>query len=209
MALPALLAIGGLSAAQGIFGGLQQRQQIKAQNKLTKEANRRNVLEAFQGVSAIEVQRGRIRTQTAKNLQLAGRMADEVRGSTRAAQAAAGVKGASVDATLDDIDREQAEVSVELQQQHTAQEYDLNNRIRELMTSTRAGLGQLQKVPSIGSILLGGLVQGGLSAGSAYASQAFSFGSFGNTLTPGGTYGQSGVAVAGQAGFRSGVGPGR
>lgn len=209
MALPALLAIGGLSAAQGIFGGLQQRQQIKAQNKLTKEANRRNVLEAFQGVSAIEVQRGQVRTQTAKNLQLAGRMADEVRGSTRAAQAAAGVKGASVDATLDDIDREQAEVSVELQQQHITQEYDLNNRIRELMTGTRAGLGQLQKVPSIGSILLGGLVQGGLSAGSAYASQAFKFGSFGSTSTPGGTYGQSGVAVAGQAGFRSGVGPGR
>lgn len=209
MALPALLAIGGLSAAQGIFGGLQQRQQIKAQNKLTKEANRRNVLEAFQGVSAIEVQRGQVRTQTAKNLQLAGRMADEVRGSTRAAQAAAGVKGASVDATLGDIDREQAEVSVELQQQHIAQEFDLNNRIRELMVGTRAGLGQLQKVPSTGSILLGGLVQGGLSAGSAYASQAFSFGSFGSTSTPGGTYGQSGVAVAGRAGFRSGVGPGR
>ena len=209
MALPALLAIGGLSAAQGIFGGLQQSQQIKAQNKLTMEANRRNVLEAFQGVSAIEVQRGQVRTQTAKNLQLAGRMADQARGSTRAAQAAAGVKGASVDATLDDIDREQAEVSVELQQQHIAQEFDLNNRIRELMIGTRASLGQLQKVPSIGSILLGGLVQGGLSAGSAYAAQAFSFGSFGGTSTAGGTYGQSGVAVAGQAGFRSGVGPGR
>lgn len=209
MALPALLAIGGLSAAQGIFGGLQQRQQIKAQNKLTKEANRRNVLEAFQGVSAIEVQRGQVRTQTAKNLQLAGRMADEARGSTRAAQAAAGVKGASVDATLDDIDREQAEVSVELQQQHVAQEYDLNNSIRELMVGTSAGLGQLQKVPSTGSIILGGLVQGGLSAGSAYATQAFHFGSFGRTSTTGGTYGQSGVAVAGQAGFRSGVGPGR
>ena len=209
MALPALLAIGGLSAAQGIFGGLQQRQQIKAQNKLTEEANRRNVLEAFQGVSAIEVQRGQVRTQTAKDLQLAGRMADAARGSTRAAQAAAGVKGASVDATLDDIDRELAEVSVELQQQHIAQEFDLNNRIRELMVGTRAGLGQLQKVPSTGSILLGGLVQGGLSAGSAYAAQAFSFGSFGSTSTTGGTYGQSGVAVAGQAGFRSGVGPGR
>lgn len=209
MALLALLAIGGLSAAQGIFSGLQQRRQIKAQNKLTKEANRRNVLEAFQGVSAIEVQRGRVRTQTAKNLQLAGRMADEARGSTRAAQAAAGVKGASVDATLDDIDREQAEVSFELQQQHIAQEYDLNNRIRELMARTRAGLWQLQKVPSIGSIIIGGLVQGGMSAGAAYARQAFPFGSFGGTATSGGTYGQSGVAVAGQAGFRSGVGPGR
>lgn len=183
MALPALLAIGGLSAAQSIFGGLQQRKQIKEQNKLTLAANRRNVLEAFQGVSAIEVQRGRVRTQAAKDLELAGRMADEARGSTRAAQAAAGVKGASVDATLGEIDQEQAEVSVELQQQQINQEYDLNNRIRELVVGTRAGLGQLQKVPSVGSIILGGIVQGGLSAGSAYAQQAFKFGSFGSTKT--------------------------
>lgn len=209
MALPALLAIGGLSAAQGIFGGLQQRQQIKAQNKLTAAANQRNVLEAFQGVSAIEVQRGRVRTQSAKDLELAGRMADEARGSTRAAQAAAGVKGASVDATLDEIDREQAAVNVELQQQQINQEYDLNTRIRELMTQTQAGLGQFQKVPSVGSIILGGIVQGGLSAGAAYASQAFQFGSFGSSAAGGGTYGQTGVQVGGQAGFRSGVGPGR
>ncbi|MHB8154425.1 MAG: virion core protein, T7 gp14 family, partial [Bacillati bacterium] len=80
--------------------------------------------------------------------------------------------------TLDDIDRELAEVTVELQQQLIAQEFDLNNRIIELMVGTRAGLGQIQKVPSTGSILLGGLVQGGLSAGSAYAAKAFYFGSF-------------------------------
>lgn len=209
MAFPALLMMAGMSAAQSALGGMQQRAQTKERNKLTAAANYRNTLEAFQGVSAVEVQRGMVRTQTAKTLALAGRMADEATGSTRAAQAAAGVKGASVDATLADIEREQGEVTYEIQQQHVSQEYDLNNRIRELMTSTLAGFGQLQKVPSVGSILLGSLVQGGMSAGAAYASQAFSFGSLGSTSTTGGTYGQSGVAVAGQAGFRSGVGPGR
>lgn len=183
MAFPALLMMAGMSAAQSALGGMQQRAQTKEQNKLTAAANYRNTLEAFQGVSAIEVQRGMVRTQTAKTLALADRMVDEATGTTRAVQAATGVKGASVDATLADIEREQGEVTYEIQQQHINQEYDLNNRIRELMTSTIAGLNQLQKIPSVRGIVLGSLVQGGLSAGSAYASQAFKFGSFGSTAT--------------------------
>lgn len=179
-----LLLMAGVSAAQSITGGVQQRGVTKSQNRETAKTNRLNTLEAFQGVSAIEVQRGNIRQQTAKNLNLAGRMADQATSTTTAAAAAAGVKGASVDAVVDDIQRESAEVRTELEQQHVAQEYNLNQRIRELMTSTEFNLGSLQKVPSMGSIVAGGVMSGALTAASSYAGAYFKFGSTGSMNKP-------------------------
>ena len=178
--LPALFAVAGASALQSIIGGMQNRKAVKAQNKETTRVNTINTLEAFQGVSAIEVQRGRVRQQTAKNLSLVDRRAEEEAATTGAVAAAAGVKGASIDAVRQDIDRAEQEVQFEIEQQHITQEYDLNQRVRELMVSTKNNLGSLQKVPSMGSIIGGALLSGAMSAGSQYASSFFKFGSAGN-----------------------------
>lgn len=183
--LPALFAVAGASALQSLIGGTQQRKQIQAQNAETARVNRINTLEAFQGVSAIEVQRGRVRQQTAKNLALVDRRAEEEAATTGAISAAAGVKGASVDAVRSDIDRAEQEAQFEIEQQHITQEYDLNQRVRELMVSTKNNLGSMQKVPSMGNIIGGALLSGAMSAGSQYASSFFKFGSTGNTTAVG------------------------
>lgn len=190
--LPALFAVAGASALQSLVGGMQQREQIKAQNKETARVNQINTLEAFQGVSAIEVQRGRLRQQTAKTLTLVDRRAEEEAATTGAVAAAAGVKGASVDAVRMDIDRAEQEAQFEIEQQHVTQEYDLNQRIRELMVSTKNSLGSMQKVPSTGSIIGGALLSGALSAGSQYASSFFKFGSTGDTSSVGSAIGTRG-----------------
>ncbi len=190
--LPALFAVAGASALQSLVGGMQQRKQIKAQNKETARVNKINTLEAFQGVSAIEVQRGHLRQQTAKSLALVDRRAEEEAATTGAVAAAAGVKGASVDAVRMDIDRAEQEAQFEIEQQHITQEYDLNQRIRELMVSTQNSLGSMQKVPSTGSIIGGALLNGAMSAGSQYASSYFKFGSTGDTSSVGSAIGTRG-----------------
>lgn len=190
--LSALFAVAGASALQSLVGGMQQRKQIEAQNKEIARVNAINTLEAFQGVSAIEVQRGRVRQQTAKNLSLVDRRAEEEAAATGAVAAAAGVKGASVDAVRMDIDRAEQEAQFEIEQQHVTQEYGLNQRIRELMVSTKNSLGSMQKVPSTGSIIGGALLSGALSAGSQYASSFFKFGSTGNTSSVGSAVGTRG-----------------
>lgn len=190
--LSALFAVAGASALQSLIGGKQQQKQIKAQNKEIARVNAVNTLEAFQGVSAIEVQRGRLRQQTAKTLALVDRRAEEEAATTGAVAAAAGVKGASVDAVRMDIDRAEQEAKFEVEQQHITQEYDLNQRTRELMVSTRNSLGSMQKVPSTGSIIGGALLSGALSAGSQYASSFFKFGSTGNTSSVGSAIGTKG-----------------
>lgn len=189
--LPALFAVAGASALQSLIGGMQDRKNIKAQNKETARVNRINTLEAFQGVSAIEVQRGRVRQQTAKNLALVDRRAEEEASTTGAISAAAGVKGASVDAVRSDIDRAEQEAQFEIEQQHITQEYDLNQRVRELMVSTKNNLGSMQKVPSMGNIIGGALLSGAMSAGSQYAASFFKFGSTGSTTAVGASGGRT------------------
>lgn len=177
--LSSLFAVAGMSALQSTLGGLQSREQIAAQNDAIAEANYRNTIEAFQGVSAIEAQRAQLRQQTAKTLDLAGRRAAEEASATGAMAASAGVKGASVDAVQDTIARERQDAEFEIASQYSSQDYNLNQQIRELVTGTRLNFAQMQKVPSIGSTISSGLTSGALSAGSLYAASYFKFGSGG------------------------------
>lgn len=209
MAFPALLIMAGVSAASSIMKGTANRRAAKAQNKEIAKANATNVLEAQQAVLGVEVQRAKVRQQTAKDLSLADRMAGEARGTVEMSAAAAGVKGASVDAAVADIAREAGELAFEIDQRHLAQEYNLNQQIVQILKSTQFGLVKSLDVPSTRDIVMGGLVSGAMSAASSYAGSYFQFGSSGSTaLQSAGTYGNTGIKVN-TAGFRAGVGPGR
>lgn len=174
---PMLLATFAMSAGQNALQGRQQQQAAIAQNKEISKANAANAAEAFQAVSSIEVQRGFLRKQTAKDLHLAVRAANESGSTVAAAAAAAGVRGASVDAVQQEIDQDLSEAQGEIEQAHINNEYNLNQSIRELLTQTRLNFGSLQNVPSTASILGNALVAGGLSAAGTYANQYFKFGS--------------------------------
>lgn len=174
---PMLLATFAMSAGQNALQGRQQQQATIAQNNKIAKADKANVAEAFQAVSSLEVQRGFLRRQTAKDLSLAVRAANEQGSGAEAAAAAAGVKGASVDAVQQEIDQDLTEAQGEMELAHIQGEFNLNQSIRELLTQTRLNLGQLQKVSSNSTVLGNALVAGAFSAAGTYADQYFKFGS--------------------------------
>lgn len=174
--LGALALSFGMSAGQGILGGIQQREQAKAQNALTKKQNRLNAMEASRSIASMRLQGAQQRKQAASDLAMAGRMADSAKGDAVASSAAAGVKGASIDAAAQDIDIELGRARAEVQQSTINNAHNRNEQIRSLVAQTRMNFGTMQNVPSIGRVLARSAVQGGLSAGSNYANSYFQFG---------------------------------
>lgn len=174
--LAALALSFGMSAAQGVLGGIQQRKQAQAQNALTKKQNRLNAMEAAHSIAGMRLQGAQARKQAASDMAVAGRMADSATGDAVASAAAAGVKGASIDAVAQDIDIELGRAKAEVQQSVINNTHNRNEQIRSLAVQTRLNLGTFQNVPSVGRVVAGAAVQGALTAGSQYASSFFKFG---------------------------------
>jgi hypothetical protein len=165
------------AALQGIKTGIENKEkvkQIKADNKVRYSADLETLSNNAQNVSALMVQHGQLRVQAAKEMQSAEKEAFRAKGQGEAQAAAAQVKGASVDAVLDDIDRELYDAKLTTVQNFETSEYDLSNRLRDLTVSAINSL-QGRTDPTLGqqSPLLNGL----MAAGSAYMSEAFKFGS--------------------------------
>lgn len=173
----ALVAYAGVQALQGIMGAKQQNKQIKAQNKLDLETNRLNMLEADYAKFALDAQRTAVRDQTAKQLDLANRMRMQSRGSVQAQAAAAGVKGASVEHVVQDIDRDAQERKFELENQHVWSEYDITQQQVNVYGSARAALLRPRRMQSSSQILMGSVLQAGLNTAGLYANQYFKIGS--------------------------------
>lgn len=173
----ALVAYAGVQALQGIMGAKQQNKQIKAQNKLDLETNRANMLEAEYARTALDAQRTAVRDQTAKQLDLANRMRMQAQGGVQAQAAAAGVKGASVEHVVQDIDRDAQERKFELENQHVWTEYDITQQQVNVYGSARAALLRPRRMQSSSQILKGSVLQAGLNTAGLYASQYFEIGS--------------------------------
>jgi hypothetical protein len=181
--LPALAMMFAANAGQSLLGGLAEREQIKQQNKLIKQQNRTNTMETLYSVSLLDIQAAQSRMQAAQDLSTAGRMAKAATGDVVAQAAAAGVKGASVDAAAADIDRELGEAEASIERAAIDQAFNTNEQQRSMLAQTRANLGRLADVPSFGNILLRSAISGASQAGQAYASNYFQFGSSGGSKT--------------------------
>lgn len=131
------------AAASGIKAKLdndRRKKEIKAQNKANKAADDRTMANAFQEVSSFNVQNGMLRVQAAKELQAADKMAYSAAGTVQANAAAAQVKGASVDAVVNDIDRELGEARVATEQSLEAGQYNIQNGIRSVIQQASSAL---------------------------------------------------------------------
>lgn len=181
-----------MAAASGIKGKLEndaKRKQIKANNKAAQAADDRTIANAYQEVSAYNLQNGMLRVQAAKELQTADKMAYSAQGTASANAAAAQVKGASVDAVINDIDRELGEARVATEQALEAGQYNIQNSIRSVVQSASSALmGQQNPWANQTSPLMTALG----TLGSAYINNQMKFGggsgfSFfgGGTPTPG------------------------
>lgn len=169
-------ALAGMAALSAVKTGIENKEkvkQIKADNKVRYAADLETLANNAQNVGSLMVQHGQLRVQAAKEFNAAEREAYKAKGTGEAQAAAAQVKGASVDAVLNDIDRELYEAKLATVQNFETAEYDLNNRLRDLTVGAINSL-QGRTDPMLGqqSPLLNGL----MTAGSAYMSQAFQFG---------------------------------
>ena len=176
MAIGALALAFGMSAGKSLLGGLQNRALQKQENKLIRENNRLKLVEMSYALGQTQVQQAAVRQQAATDLNTAGRMANTAGGDARAQAAAAGVRGASVDAVQDDIAMELSRAIGEIETRTITQTYNLNEQARSIAQSTLHNLGYLNKVASPAQVLGSSLVSGALNAGAQYASAYFQFG---------------------------------
>ena len=174
--MEALAVSFGINAVQGLLGGLQKRAAQKAENKAIKANNRRQLVEMSYAIGQGRVQEAALRAQAAQDLHTAGRMASSAKGNARAQAAAAGVKGASVQAVQNDIDMELSRVVGEVGTNLITQQYNLNEQARSIAVSTLNNFGQLNKVASPLALAGQAAIGGALSTGSIYAEGLFKFG---------------------------------
>ncbi|MNJ09333.1 hypothetical protein D3C77_34770 [compost metagenome] len=166
-----LVAVGALSMGQSLLGNRVATQQAAAENRARAAANHQTVLNTAQSVGAINVQAAELRTNAARQLHEAEVAALAATGSATANAAAAGVRGASVDAVVGDIDRELSEAQVTTAQNLELGQYNLQNRLREVIAGASASLrGEVSAQTT--NPLLAGL----FSAGGAYLNNYMRFG---------------------------------
>lgn len=171
-----LLAAGGLQAGQALLSNREKVKQTKLENKARAKVDMRNLADAAQQVGSLGMMAAQYRTAATKARMDADREFSKARGASNAQAGAAGVKGASVDAVLMDLDREQAETHVAIERNLENEQYNLGEQIRQLQVATANGLlGQLN--PRAG--LRNPLLEGALSAGTMYANAYFQFGATG------------------------------
>lgn len=175
-----LAATAAMSALQTGVANREKAAQIKAQNKVNYAADLQSLANNAQNINSLLVQNGQLRVSAAKEYNAAEQEAYKAKGTTIANAAAAQVKGASVDATLQDIDRELSEAEVSTDQNFEIGQYNLQQQLRQMMYSAEMGLrGRID--PNTGR--QNPLVNGLMAAGSAYVSSAFRFGSMSGQST--------------------------
>lgn len=162
----------GLNTVQGYMQGLADRGLIRAQNKMTAEANRENTRETARAIGSIEVQKAYLRQQATKASTAAERSAEAAGASVTAQAAAAGVKGASVQAVSDSIENELFAAVDEIRSNALINERNLNNQIISMATQARLNLGKFVPVPSRSDILKSALTGAGIKAAGDYFSFA-------------------------------------
>lgn len=189
--------------AQGVASGIKtklegdaKRKQTEAANKAARAADDRTIANAYQEVSSYNLQNGMLRVQAAKELQQADKMAYSATGTVAANAAAAQVKGASVDAVINDIDRELGEARVATEQALEAGQYNIQNSIRSVVQSaSNALMGQQNPWANQPSPLLSALS----TMGSSYLNNQMKFGGGGGFGLFGGSTPTPGTPAAGSA----------
>lgn len=172
-----LLLMFGAQAAGGAVTGLLERKDMYAQNKAIAEANIRAIRAANDTLMGVRAQQNFARQQAQASMDSARRAAMSASGTYTAEAAAAGVRGASVDAVQVDIDRALGE-NIDQQRADAVQtEFNLNAEIQNIAAQTRMNLTPLHKIPSVGTTLFRAALGAGVSTGAAYAASRFQFGS--------------------------------
>ncbi len=174
--LGAALLLGGSAAGQGLLQGVANRKNAKYQNAQIKRQNFINLTQASHAAADMQRHGALARMQLARTKDMQRRAAEAEASSQTATAAATGVRGASVQAVAQDVQRELSEAEYESTDVYKQQQEDLRRRIHDIRQ--QAVLSQTQKVqvPSRGDVLANSLMQGAFAVGGAYANQYFKLG---------------------------------
>lgn len=168
-----MLAAGAMSAGKTALDNKDKQDQAKRVNRAREKVDLRNLADAAQQVGSLGMLAGEYRRQATETRISAQREIGKARGTAEAQAGAAGIKGASVDAVFDDLDREFGEAEVAIDRDLENKQYNLGEQLRSLQLSTANGLlGQIN--PKAG--LQNPLLNGALTMGSMYANSYFQFG---------------------------------
>lgn len=164
--------------AQGAMAGGQTALQNRANDKAARAQNRANyaadletTINLAQAVTAVNVQNAELLTSAARQSNEAEQAAYAAAGTAETNAAAAGVKGASVDAVGLDIQRELEETKVAIEQNLEVQQYNLSNRLAEMRYGASAAMRGTVKAQHSSP-----LVSGLMAAGGSYMNNYMKFG---------------------------------
>lgn len=168
-----MLAAGAMSAGKAALDNKDKQDQAKRENKAREKVDLRNLADAAQQVGSLGMLAGEYRRQATETRISAQREIGKARGTAEAQAGAAGIKGASVDAVFDDLDREFGEAEVAIDRDLENKQYNLGEQLRSLQLSTANGLlGQINPKAGLKNPLMEGL----MTMGSMYADSYFKFG---------------------------------
>lgn len=168
-----MLAAGAMSAGKAALDNKDKQDQAKRENKAREKVDLRNLADAAQQVGSLGMLAGEYRRQATETRISAQREIGKARGTAEAQAGAAGIKGASVDAVFDDLDREFGEAEVAIDRDLENKQYNLGEQLRSLQLSTANGLlGQINPKAGLKNPLMDGL----MTMGSMYADSYFKFG---------------------------------
>ena len=119
------LALGAAQAGMQIQG---QRQQAKTQAEVQRRASAAERQRYLHEVSSMRIQQGQEQVAAAQKMSESARKAMEARATARVSAGEAGVAGLSVDALINDLTRQEAEYSFNVQKQ--AQMSDVNRQLQ-------------------------------------------------------------------------------
>lgn len=174
--MSALAGLFAAAAGGSVLTGLMTRKDMAKQNEAIARQNLAQTMQAQESMLAVELQKSFVKQQSAQTMHTARRVASQEAGVQTAMAAAAGVRGASVDAVQNDIQRELGEAIDSARADAVMQEFNLNQQIKQIAASTSLNLTPYHDIPSIGQTLVRGLISGGIQTGSAYAASRFKFG---------------------------------
>lgn len=168
-----MLAAGAMSAGKAALDNKDKQDQAKRENKAREKVDLRNLADAAQQVGSLGMLAGEYKRQATETRISAQREIGKARGTAEAQAGAAGIKGASVDAVFDDLDREFGEAEVAIDRDLENKQYNLGEQLRSLQLSTANGLlGQINPKAGLKNPLMEGL----MTMGSMYADSYFKFG---------------------------------
>jgi uncharacterized protein (DUF1800 family) len=170
--IPMLIA-GAMSAGKTALDNKEAIRKGKLENKARAKVDLRNLADAAQQVGSLGMLAGEYRRQATETSIAAQREVGKAKGTAEAQAGAAGIKGASVDAVFQDLDREFNEAQVQIDRDLENKQYNLSEQLRSLQLATANGLlGQTNPRAGLSSPLLSGALQ----MGSMYADAYFKFG---------------------------------